>query len=152
MVIKTQFQELLWINAQISNCNVTLRVLLFIQDIQQTCLHELFQMLATGRRLGPSGAGLWRGAGLRGAKLLSSPSISASHQSAQRESEPRLQAAALNNSRACYRTPLAACQYCLCLGLFPQLLAMPERLKGEAEVLSGAHRRALSRHSACVHH
>lgn len=88
----------------------------------------------------------------RGAKLPSSPSISASHQSEQRESEPGLQAAALNNSRACYRTPLAACQYCLCLGLFPQLLAMLERLRREAEVLSAAHRRALSRHSARVHH
>lgn len=71
-----------------------------------------------------------RRADFRGAKLLSSPSISASHHSAQRQSMSKMQAAALNNSRACYWTPLAACQYCLCLGLFSQLLAMPGRLGG----------------------
>lgn len=71
-----------------------------------------------------------RRADFRGAKLLSSPSISASHHSAQRQSTSKMQAVALNNSRACYWTPLAACQYCLCLGLFSQLLAMPGRLGG----------------------
>lgn len=71
-----------------------------------------------------------RRADFRGAKLLSSPSISASHHSAQRQSMSKMQAAALNNSRAGYWTPLAACQYRLCLGLFSQLLAMPGRLGG----------------------
>lgn len=69
-----------------------------------------------------------READFRGAKLPSSPSISASHHSAQRQSECELQAAALTNSTACCQTLLAACQYRLCLRLFSQLLAVAEWL------------------------
>lgn len=80
-----------------------------------------------------------READFRGAKLLSSPSISASHHSAQRQSECELQAAALTNSTACYQPLLAACQYRLCLRLLSQLLAAAERL-GEGRKSSPEHR------------
>lgn len=79
-----------------------------------------------------------READFRGAKLLSSPSISASHHSAQRQSECELQAAALTNSTACYQTLLAACQYRLCLGLFSQLLAVAERLGRAGSLVQSA--------------